>query len=153
MPQAGSQISSVGPGANHGHHQLDDVPGGPELAVDPSRGDLGQQVLVQVAVRVAVSHRDVVEHVDDLGQEGGRWDREPRVPHVVGVGRVVTANLLAVLLEKGEHLAGEGLVHDVGVEVLEPAPAQVRLAVQEFRILDHSAGYAGLLLGEGLQVV
>ena len=73
MPQAGSQISSDGCGADHLHHQLDDVPGGAELAVDPRAGDLGQQVLVEVAVGVAVGHRDVVEHVHHPRQQLRRW--------------------------------------------------------------------------------
>ena len=69
MPQAGSQMMSVGVRRGHLHHQLDDVARRAELAVLPGAGDLAEHVLVEVALGVAVLHRDVVDHVHDLGQQ------------------------------------------------------------------------------------
>ena len=56
----------AGLGVGHLHHQLDDVAGRAELAVLPGRGDLGQHVLVKVALGVLVTHRDRIETVDRL---------------------------------------------------------------------------------------
>ena len=75
----------------------------------PARGDLAEHVLVEVALGVAVLHRDVVEQVHDLGQQRRRRDGEPGVLHVVGVGRVVAAQRAQeredVLADDREHLA------------------------------------------------
>ena len=45
-------------GTRRGHldHELDDVPRGAELTVDTGAGEVAQQILVQVAVGVAVLH-------------------------------------------------------------------------------------------------
>ena len=71
VPQAGSQIMSVGVGRHHLDHQLDDVAGRAELAVLAGGGDLDEHVLVDVALGVAVLHRDLVEPVDGLLQSAG----------------------------------------------------------------------------------
>jgi len=52
------------------------------------------------------------------------------------LGRVVAADLVAVLLQEWEHLGGDRLEHDVRVEVLEPTPTQLRLARQKLRVLE-----------------
>ena len=83
--RAAGRIADLVGRRRRGHldHQLDDVARRAELAVLPGRGDLGEHVLVEVALGVAVVHRDVVEHVDDLRQQRRRRDREPGVLHVV----------------------------------------------------------------------
>ena len=91
VPQAGSQMTSVGRRRNHLHHELDDVARRAELTVLPGRGDLGEHVLVEVALGVAVLHRDLVDEVDDLGKQLRGGDGEAGVLHVVRVGRAVAA--------------------------------------------------------------
>ena len=73
MPQAGSQISSVGCGATMSTISLMMCRGVRNWPLTPGRGDLGEQVLVEVAVGVAVGHRDVVEHVDHPRQQLPGW--------------------------------------------------------------------------------
>ena len=68
-------------------HQLDDVARRAELAVLAGGGDLAEHVLVDVALGVAVLHVELVEHVDDLGEQRRRRDGEAGVLHVVRVGR------------------------------------------------------------------
>lgn len=111
-------------GCGHVHHQLDDVARGAELAVDPGRGHLAQQVLVQVAVGVAVGHRNAVEHVNDLAQQGGGRDGEPSVAHVLGVGGTVSAELGAQPFQIVEDRARDGGVHHVRRGVPKPGPAK-----------------------------
>ena len=132
----------------HVHHQLDDVPWGAELAVDARRGDLGQQVLVEVAAGVAVGHRDVVEHVHHPRQQLRGGDGEPGVLHVHGIGGPVAAERA----QEREHLVGDRLVHDRRLVVLEPRPAQVLLIRSEDDALT-LPGAVGLLLGQGVEVV
>ena len=60
-----------------------------ELAVLPGRGDLAEHVLVQVTLGIPLAERDVVNQVNDLGQEVRRWDRKPGVLHMLGVRRVL----------------------------------------------------------------
>ena len=57
----------------------------------PARGDLAEHVLVEVALGVAVLHRDIVDQVDHLGQQRRRGDSEARILHVMRVGRAVAA--------------------------------------------------------------
>jgi hypothetical protein len=91
VPQAGSQMVSVGVRRGHLHHQLDDVARRAELAVLPGAGDLAEHVFVEVALGVAVLHGHGVEQVHHLGQQRRRGDGEARVLHVVRVGGAVAA--------------------------------------------------------------
>ena len=136
------------PRCGHLDHQFDDVARRSELAVDTGRSDLGEQVLVQVPVGVAVGHRDVVEHVDDLGQERRGGDGEAGVLHVLAVGAAV-----AQAAQEREDLVGDGLVHHLGGGVLELTPPQMRLTWQEHRPVNLGLGDAGLLFGQRLDVV
>lgn len=79
--------------------------------------------VVQVGIGVTVLHRDAVKQVDDVRQQGRSRDREPRVLHVLGVRRALTAELA----QEWEDLLADDLVHDSGLELLEPRPA-ARLA-------------------------
>ena len=56
---------------DHLDHQPDDVARRAELAVLTGAGDLGEHVLVQVALGVALLHRHLVDHIDDLRQQAG----------------------------------------------------------------------------------
>ena len=91
VPQAGSQISSLGVGAVIATISGDDVPWRAELAVLSSGRDLAEHVLVDVALGVAALHRQFVEHVYDLVEQA--WDRESRIAHVMRVGRLLAAKL------------------------------------------------------------
>ena len=77
-----------------------------------------------VAGGVAIGPRDVVEHVDDLGQQSGRQDREAGVLHVFAVGAAVPPDLGAESAQEREHFVDNGLVHHLGRGVLELAPTQ-----------------------------
>ena len=56
---AGRVANDIGwAGRNHLHDELDDVARRPELTVLSCRSDLGQHVLIEVTLRVAVLHRD-----------------------------------------------------------------------------------------------
>lgn len=103
----------------------------------------GEEVLVEIAVGVAVCHVDAVEHVHHTGEQGRAGDGEPGVLHVLAVGGAVAEGA-----EEGEDLLGDGLEHHRWFGVLEFIPAQVRLAGKEDGALDHAAGEARLLLGE-----
>lgn len=122
----------LGPRRGHRDHELDDVARGAELTVDAGAGDLREQVLVQVAVRVPVLHRDVIEQVDHSGEQRGVLDGVPRILHVLGIGRAFTPEAA----QERVHLRADDPVHRLGVLVLEPVPAQVRRLVPEDRVLD-----------------
>ncbi len=47
-------------------HRFDDVPRRAKLAVLPRRGDLPEHVFVEVALRIPILHRHVVDQVHDL---------------------------------------------------------------------------------------
>ncbi len=102
-------------------HELDDMARGAELAVLPGARDLPQHVFVEIALGVAVLHWHLVDHVHDLGEQCGRRDGEPRVLHVMRVGRVVAAERAQeredVVVDHGEHF--------LRLEMLEPRPPQV----------------------------
>ena len=90
---AASRVADHVAGLRRGEldHEPDDVARRAELSVLAGGGDLAEHVLVEVALGVAVGHRDVVEQVDDLGKESGCRNGEARVLHVVRVRGVVGA--------------------------------------------------------------
>ena len=77
----------VGLGLEQLDHEADDVPRGAKLAVDARRRELAEQVLVEVALGVALVERQGVDHVHRRDQEARLLDHELRVLHVLGEGR------------------------------------------------------------------
>jgi type I restriction enzyme R subunit len=69
----------------HLHHEPDDVARRAELAILPGGRDLAEHVLIEVALGVAILHRDGIEQVHHLGEQRRRGDGEARVLHVVRV--------------------------------------------------------------------
>ena len=105
---------------HHLDHELDDVPGSAELAVLPGGGDLAEHVLVEVALDVAVLQGKLIQRVHCFHEQVRRRDGEPRVLHMVGVRRVVPAELS----QPGEHSVGDDLVHLLRLQFAELRPAQ-----------------------------
>jgi hypothetical protein len=95
--------------------------GGAELAVLAGGGDFAEHVLIDVAFGVAVVHGDVVEEVDDFGEESGGGDGEAGVLHLMGVGGAVGAEGA----EEGEDVFGDEVEHGAGFVVFEAGPAEV----------------------------
>jgi hypothetical protein len=108
------------------HHQPNDVPRRTELTVLTGRGDLGEHVLVHVALGVALLHWHLVEHVDHLGQQRRRRDSEARILHVVRVRRVPVAELTREIRpEEWKDVLGDDGKHLGSGEMLETRPAEV----------------------------
>ena len=156
VPAAGSQITSPGVGAVISTIKLDDVARRAELAVLAGRRDLGEEVLVDVALGVAVLHRDLVDEVDRLGEERGGRDRETGVAHMPRVCGAVAAEGP----QEREHVLAHDRVHVGRSEVLEVRPAVVGEdaplgvgACGEHRRLNRFAEAVGLVLLERLDVV
>ena len=78
-------------GAHEFHHQRNLLARGAELAVLPGAGDLPEHVFVEVALGVAVLHRQLVDEVHHLREQRRLRDGEARVLHVLRVGRAVAA--------------------------------------------------------------
>ena len=87
MPQAGSPTVSVGLRLEQIDHQADDVPGRAELAVDAGRGQLAEQVLVEVALGVALVSGSSSIMFDRRDQQARLLDHELGVLHVLAEGR------------------------------------------------------------------
>ncbi len=135
---------------HQGNHHLDDVAGRAKLSVLARRGDFGQQVFVDVALRIPVFHRDVGQQVHHLSQQLGRRNHERRPFHVAAKGRVG-----AQAADKVEHAVGhrKEAVELVGVFVFEAAPAEGVLFGPVDRGFDGFAGKVGLLFFQGLAFV
>ena len=88
-----------------------------ELAVLPRTGNLAEHELVDIALGVAVFHRNVIEHVHHLSQQARRGDGEPGVLHVVGVGGPITG-LVQSCSQKGKHVLADHGEHLGRREVL-----------------------------------
>lgn len=87
-----------GSGFHHLNHKPDDVARRAELPVLTRRGDLAQHVFVEVALGVAVLHGDVIDEIDDLGQQRWCGDGEAGVLHV----RCVSAVRTTQAVQEGE---------------------------------------------------
>ena len=70
----------------HLDHQLDDVPRRSELAVLPRGRDLGEHVLVDIALGVSIHHWDRVEPVHRLLKQRRSGNGETGPAHVLGMG-------------------------------------------------------------------
>ena len=87
---AGRVADDIGRGGrDHLHHELDDVARRPELAVLSCGRDLGEHVFIEVALGVAILHRDLGDEIHYFRKKLRRGDRESRVLHVVCVRRTV----------------------------------------------------------------
>ena len=87
----------------------------------PARGELGEQIFVQIALGVAILHRDLADEVDDAAEQRGRRDGEARIVHVAGIER----GLAAERAQPGEEMVADEGVHLAGLAVLEAAPAEI----------------------------
>ena len=127
-----------------------------ELTVLTGARDLAQHVLVDIALGVAVRHRDLRDEVDDLREERRGGDDEGGVLHVLPI----VAPLATKAAEEREHVVAHDLVHLLGLEMPEPAPPQVLVrpatlvfAIREDRPLHRFLGGGRLCLGQRLQLV
>lgn len=106
-------------------------------------------VFVQIALGVAVMHRDGVDHVGDLIQQRWSRDDERRVFHEAGAR---AARAAIERFDKRKHLVAEHGELALGVEILETRPAQIALLRFENGIVDRFAGQAGLFCLCGMQL-
>ena len=127
------------------------------------RGDLAEQVLVDVAHDVLVVEVEGLDVVHDLREHLGGGDEEDRVLHVAREGGVAS---LADLLDEREDVVLHRLEHLAGLEVAEAVPAEVGVggldarllgdhadAVLEHALLQRDAQRRGVRLGLQLVVV
>ena len=103
------------------------MPGGPELAADTRGRQLPKQVLVEIALGVALGQRQLVDHVDRFDQKARLLNHELRVLHELGKGRTACRRGL----EMGKDLVANQGKHFVGANVAEPRPPQVLLVALE----------------------
>ena len=137
-------------------HELDDVARGAELAVLPGAGDLPEHVFVEVALRVAVLHRHVIDHVHDLREQRGLRDGEARVLHVVRVGGIVAAERAQeredVIVHDGEHFRRREMLEARPAEIVAGATARV-VALGEDAALHRLFEPRGFALLQRVQIV
>ena len=72
-------------------HELDDVARSAKLAVLPGAGDFAEHVFVEIALGVAVFHRDQIDHVHHLRQQSRCRHGKPSILHVMGVSGAIAA--------------------------------------------------------------
>lgn len=148
------------PRRHHLHHQRDDVARCAKLAVLPGARDLREHVFVEIALGVAIVHRQLGDEIDDLDQQRRRRDREARALHMRGVG---SAGLGHAAQER-EDVLGHDLEHRCRIVVLQPRPAHrligdaalladAVLAVRKDAALDGLLEPVRLRLFQGLGVV
>ena len=70
----------------HIHHEADDVPRRAELAVDAGGRQLAEQVLVEVALGVALGDGECVNHVHGGHEQAWLLNHQLRVVHVLAEG-------------------------------------------------------------------
>jgi hypothetical protein len=122
---AGGQVADAltGLGVKHFDHHPDDVAGRAELAVAAGRGQLAQQVFVQVALHVLVLGRNLhlLDHPAGFDEQAGLVDFELGVLHVA----LERAARLAQAAKPGEDLGPDVLQGRSGLEMGPVAPAHL----------------------------
>ena len=102
-------------------HHADDVARGTELSVIAARRHFAQNILVDVAHRVAVVHVEVVDAVHDSGKRPLGRNQENRAAHETAV----RARLAAVqILDERKNIVAHGVEHRRRIGILEHMPAQ-----------------------------
>ena len=145
---------------HHLDHQCNDVARGAELAVLPGGRNLRQHVFVEVALGVAILHRDFGEKIYYLCQQCGRWDGEARTFHMGGV----RGASLGHVAQEGKHMLGNDFEHRSRVLVLQLGPAHFLigdaatladaiLAFREDAPFDRLAEAVGLVLFKSMGVI
>src|SRR5207248_2803750 len=107
-------------------HGRDDGARGTELTVLAGCRDLRQHVLVNVALRVAVAHIELVvlvELVDDLGEQRRARNLDTGVAHVARIGSAFPVERA----DEWEDMLVDDAKHLRAGEMLEARPAQVRI--------------------------
>ncbi len=132
------------------HHQLDDMARRAELPILPGAGDLGQHVFVQIALGVAVVHRDGVDHVGDFIQQRRGRDDEHRILHETGVRTPGTA---IERFDERKYLIAEYGEFAFRIEILEVRPAQFALLRFKNGVVERFAEQIGLAFLPGVQFV
>ena len=129
VPTAGIANHVLGLGLYQLHHSRDDVARSAELAVLAGRGDLRQHVLVHITLSVSVAHIELIELVDDLGEQRRPRDLETGIC-ACGVRRREPLPFSApdereyALVHDPEHLRAR--------EMLEARPAEVCIGLAPF---------------------
>ena len=95
--------------------------GCPELSVSSCGSDLSEHVLVEVPLGIPILHGDMVDHIDDLGQEGGLRNSEAGILHVMRIGGVISTEVA----KEEEDMLSDYIKHLGGSEVLETGPAEI----------------------------
>ena len=161
VPQAGSQMTSFGVGAVISTMRSMMWRGVRNWPFLPGAGDLAQHVFVEVALGVAILHRQVGDEVDDLGEQRRRRDGEARSLHVGGVGRALLAHGTKegkdVFGDDGEHLrrsADASKLAPAHVGIGDTAiPSNAVLARRKDGSLGRFAGGGGLSIRQELRVI
>jgi hypothetical protein len=103
-----------------------------------------------------VVHRNVIEQIDDFGQQSGAGNPEPGVAHVMCIRRAVTAEVTKereyVFVHHLEHL-GRGEVLEMRPAVVVVRPALFVRPLGEDALLHRLLQALGLLLLKRLEVV
>ena len=135
---AGRVADTVGDvGVDQFHDHPDDMTRGAELPVLPGGGELGEEVLVDVALGVAVLRRDVqiIDEGDCFLEEGGLRDHEDGVLHLPGEERLLT---VMERFDEGEDQIPDVFEHLLG-GVMFPARPPALLVPREDRRIRHSS--------------
>ncbi len=121
-------------GLHHINHHADNMLGRAKLPVDTGRRELGEQVLVEVALGVPVIELNFIEHLHHPVKQLWRVDLEVRVPH----GLCKQAPFSADGFDKVKHpsFLPEQAEHLLGVFVFEDIPTKLPLSFRENGILD-----------------
>ena len=126
----------VGLGLHQLHHHLDDMARGTELTIETGLGNLGEQILIDVAADIAVLHLlhlviNLIQAVHHLAQQQRGGQLEDGIAHVLGIGTVLTA---VQILDEGKYPFLHDRVHSACVKVMEYRPLQ--LSAIDFPLTD-----------------
>ncbi len=156
VPQAGSQMMSLGVGAVISTISLMMCRGVRNCPFCPAEAILPSMYSYRSPLVSLVGHVDRVELIDHVGQHARRGHHEQRILHVMRVGAGPLGIVVAVGaegLDEGEDLLLHRLEHLFGRGLLEARPAERILLFVEDRVFDGFAGAGGLVLLERLEFV
>ena len=132
------------------HHHADNMTGSTELTVHASGGQFGKQMFIHITLGIGVHvlchvQIDIIQGINNLGQELRSGDFENRITHIPRIGAFLAA---MEILDKGENLGLHKLIHLFSREVTEYRPFVLVVSLKDagIRQLQHHTAFSFLCI-------
>ena len=121
---------------HHINHQVNNMAGRAKLPIRPRGSNLRKHILINIAIRIPIIHRNSRKRINHLRQQRRGRNRKTSLTHMLGVARRLTTKAGPQPLNKREHPVCHRLIHSRRRLILKIMPTQMLLTRPEHGILE-----------------